>query len=244
MGRKQPDSTVIYSASDDKRISNLEKMKELAFESAKQAHNDPSKKQLADQRMSEYLKEAAECALLGTALVTRENGQVTKIWNYLQDVKWFAHAPGEQTQYGTYRGLLMLFDKVRYDGDTVTCKDTLGSGDNFRYLTDRVKGIKHHGAGEYEMDKDQFVPLKLITPPLEIKVGDYFFATAFGKGGTQFKPIQSFSSNPWSDEIDSFVCNSSYSMRRAFGSRCSGRIHMLQSDDKLKELLKNSALWI
>lgn len=238
---------VVYSSEDRNRISNLEKLKENAFNAAQHAHKNPNEKRYAEQQMDEYLKESAECALLGTPLYTRENGDtgsITKIYNYLYDVKWFAHAPGEQTQYGTYRGLLILFDKVRYEKDKIICKDIRDNGENERYISSE-KGIRHFGAGEYELEIDQFVPLKLITPPKEIKVGDYFLASAFSRSGVQFKPIQSFSSNPWrSDEITSFVCNSSYSIKGAWGSRCGGLICMLKSDDKLKKLLSNASVWV
>lgn len=170
--------------------------------------------------------------------------ETKSISNYLTDVKWFAHAPGENAQYGTYRGLMILFDKVRYDEDKVVCKDTMGNGENSRYLTNRCKGIKHFGAGEYELDWEQFVPLKEIKAPAKIHVGDYFFATGFGNGGVQFKPIQSFTTNPWSGALDSFVCNSSYSFRGFCGGWRGGRVCMLQADDSIKELLKNTAVWI
>lgn len=235
----------IYSTEDRKRLDKLDVMKAKAFDAAKLAHKDPSKKVYADQRMDEYLKEAAECALLGTASFTVENGQVTKIFNYLWDVKWYAHAPGEETQFGTYRGLMIFFDKIRYEENKIVCRDTMKNGDNFRYLSsDRDRGIKHFGGGEYELDKAQFVPLKMITPPDEIFVGDYFFASAFGRGGVQFKPINSFASNPWSDAIDSFVCNSVYSFYGFCGGWRAGKVHMLKSDDKLNELLSNAAVWI
>lgn len=235
------DNSVVYSAEDKKALRNLGKLKTAAFNAATLAHDDESMQQDAKRAMGKYLKEAKRCAMLGTLTVTKDkSGKVIRIYNYLQNRTWLAYAPELKTcaQMGTFKNFLIFFDKIEYDGNKVICTDFTNSKINSMFTRN---DITHIDGGVYEMDIKHFVPLKVIDPPAEIKLDDYFLFSAF-QHGCQFKRIRGFHYNPWNrDSIDTFESCGLYSYYGPFRESKAGKVFMLQTDKKLMEQIGNAS---
>lgn len=170
---------------------------------------------------------------LGTSLF--ENNNRIAIPNYLS--RWFEYNKNinpEDCKYFIVKDSRMLLQKVEYDSTSEDCLlEDMTRNSSVTVSMGKFKPTEPKGH-QFRLPKDEVIPLTKIKEPTLITLRDLFHTD--GEFWPTVRRIHSFASNPWSGIINSFVDNSIYCPRTAFGQMKHTWI-MIQGSDELDALL-------
>ena len=166
-----------------------------------------------------------------------EDGKRIAIPNYLYS--WFKFDKNinpEDCEYFIVKDSEMLLKKVEYDSKSKYCLlEDMTYNSSVTISMGKFKPTKPEGH-QFSLPITEVIPLTKIKEPILITLRDLFHTS--GECWPSVRRIESFSTNPWSGHVDSFVSNSIYSPKKAYG-QMNSIWKMIQGSDELEALLNS-----